>query len=519
MTAVSNRRARRRVQIASAALACGLCAAVAVPSVVAPSVATASTTFGSAQSVVGDPVLASGTGAPAVWNAAAPENLLLGQVLDESSGPAIVIVVPGTDDTGLHPRIDRLVGSRQTGIVQYPESFGPVITGKSDTFLGLPFFAPSYLASRTAAETNILAAMRAFESYDGAVVYTGYSQGAEALGNAVEAAARQGTVLGPNSLAVLISDPRTPWGIKTWAGDLPLSGLWLTPLLSVIGIDNNGARDPGASGDVQVISVIVAGDPVSNWQWTWYRPVSSLLVDAAGFLAIHSPGDGPYGHLDGSANADGHTLIVGGPTMLHSEDGHTAYAVYDTYHPLALMNAMLYDAVGIDYDDDDLARWDRYAQAFYPLSEPTAAHAGGGVTVGEGNGGLQATGPRAAAVSGTPAPVAVTGYSAPLPEDAAGAGNSAAGDSAAGDSGRRGRHSGGGHRLRDENFRWQEPQGDAGTGQPKHGESAVGGGLTGDSATGQAPDSGVSPDGVATDVPPQNAAGSSAAADGLSLAS
>ena len=30
MTAVSNRRARRRVQIASAALACGLCSAVAV---------------------------------------------------------------------------------------------------------------------------------------------------------------------------------------------------------------------------------------------------------------------------------------------------------------------------------------------------------------------------------------------------------------------------------------------------------------------------------------------------------
>ncbi|GAC56603.1 hypothetical protein GOHSU_09_00040 [Gordonia hirsuta DSM 44140 = NBRC 16056] len=340
---------------------------------------------------------------------------LLGQLIADNGLDAIVIVTPGTGDTGLHPRVDRLVGSREAGYVQYPESFWPIIGGKSDAALGLPFLAPTYKASRTVAETGNLDVMRALngkgpyngeEPYNGVVVYTGYSQGAEALGNAAEEVGEG--VLGTNSLILLVSDPRSPWGIKSFGKNLPLSDLWVTPLLGLIGIDNNGARDPEDSGSVQVVSVIVQGDPVADWQWNWLRPGSSLLVNAAGFLAIHSPGDGPYGHLDGSESENEHTLVTGGPTMLSSVDGQTTYAVYDTYHPLALLNAMIYDALGIKYRATDLERWDRQAELFYPMTDIADKQSASPFPVEGGTGKLTPIAPNvspdgsAADTSGTP---------------------------------------------------------------------------------------------------------------------
>lgn len=372
----------RRRRLAASAVACGLCLGAVTPY---------------APAATPSPVAALNGNANIAWEtgSAAPRNGLLGQVLDETGGrEAIVIVTPGTDDTGLHPRIDGIVGGRAAGYVQYPESFWPVIGGKSDAFLGLPFFAPTYQDSRKVAEDANVDVMRKLAGYDGVVVYTGYSQGAEAVGNAAETAHDS---LGGNSLILLISDPRSPWGIKGWAAALPLGNLWLSPVLGAIGIDDNGARNPADTGDVQVISVIVQGDPVADFQWVWYRPVSSLLVDAAGFLTIHSPGDGPYGHLDGTPGENGIVLVTGGPEMLHSTDGKTAYAVYDTYHPLALLMATVYDGLGIEYTRADLEKWDKAAETFYPMTDVKDKTPYGGISIDGGNGGLQATAPTAAA--------------------------------------------------------------------------------------------------------------------------
>lgn len=353
----------------------------------------------------GNPVV---TWEPGVGNAALGGDDALLKLLAEAAG-ALVIVTPGTDDTGLHPRVNGLVGQRDAAYVKYPESFAPVITGNAETPLGLPFFAPSYVESRTVAEQNNLAVMNALKDHPGMVVYTGYSQGAEAVGNAAEQQVRADAgkdaadkVLKPDTVILLISDPRSPWGLKGFGADLPLSGLWVTPLLGALGIDNAGARDPADTGDLQVISVIVQGDPVADWQFKWYRPASSLLVNAAGFVAIHSPGDGPYGHLDGSANATGKTLIIGGPQQLTSADGNTTYAVYDTYHPLALLNALIYDALGISYDEEDLQRWDTQAELFYPMTDVADRKTFGGVAVTADGGGAGGT-PAAEAADPVPA--------------------------------------------------------------------------------------------------------------------
>ncbi|GAB93917.1 hypothetical protein GORHZ_247_00550 [Gordonia rhizosphera NBRC 16068] len=277
---------------------------------------------------------------------------------------AIMVVTPGTDDVTMTQRIQPIIGTRETVIVNYPESFGPIIAGKSGT---LPFLAPTYDASKNVAIAANLDIMQAFHDSGGhpLIVYTGFSQGADALGDAAETASKEGLL--DNSIIILVSDPRGPWGIKAWVAGMPL----LPQLAGVIGVESNGARNPADTGNTEVKSVIIVGDPVGNFQWVWYRPVSSLAVDLAGFLTIHS-GNGPetYANLD----------ELGDPTVYQSADGNTTYEVYDAHHPLALLNAMVYDELGIPYTADDLDRWDRAAEAFYPIQEPTADNAAVEVT-------------------------------------------------------------------------------------------------------------------------------------------
>ncbi len=363
--------ARRRLAVATAT--CALCAGLVAPQALAdPSAPAMLSDMSSVTWQQGD-----APGRDALLNK------WLGESGIDTGTQAVVIVTPGTDDTGLHPRVDPLVGGRNAGYVQYPQSFFPITAGKSDAPLGLPFLAPSYRDSRTVAEDRNLAVMRALQDFAGPVVYTGYSQGSEALGNVAERASAEG-LLGPDTLIVLVSDPRGPWGIKGWAEDLPLSEAWLSPLLGAMGVDNDGVRDPQDAGDAQIVAVIVQGDPVSDWQWQTLRPVSSLLVNLAGFLAIHAVGDGAYAHLDDGTDDKGRTVVrnAGNPTELHS--GGTTYKVYDTYHPLALLNARVFDALGIDYDDADLARWDREAELFYPMTDVADKPTYGGVPVESG---------------------------------------------------------------------------------------------------------------------------------------
>ncbi|MGC4932317.1 PE-PPE domain-containing protein [Gordonia sp. DT30] len=276
----------------------------------------------------------------------------------------ILIVTPGTDDGSLYPRIKGMRAGRQTLVVNYPEAIGPIISGQAE--VALPLFAPSYDKSRDIAVANNLTVMVAFEALHGPrVVYTGYSQGAEALGNAAEQAVADGSIDTSRSHVILISDPRSPWGLKAWVAGHPAIGA----VLSVFGAESNGSRDPGATGrDLAVTSVIVVGDPVSNFQWVWYRPVSSLLVDAAGFITIHSgAGVDNYGNLIDYSHE---------PTRLHSRDGNTTYLVYQPdHHPLTMLTMLIDDKLGVTYDADDLERWDKANNAFYPLQEPGVGNA------------------------------------------------------------------------------------------------------------------------------------------------
>ncbi|WOC11697.1 PE-PPE domain-containing protein [Gordonia sp. MP11Mi] len=327
--------------------------------------------------------MVAGTAGPA-W-ADGPTDARLDQYADAGSNPAdfddvlgkwvaadrlegaLVVVTPGTDDTGLAERTAGLVGARENWIVKYPESIWPVSSGKSGSLL--PFFAPTYDQSKGVAIDANLSIMRALAGAGGMVVYTGYSQGADALGNAAELANAE-HLLDENTVILLVSDPRGPWGLKPGLEKIPFVPL----VMAFIGANNDGARDPGATGDARVVQVIINGDPVANWQWNPLRPVSSLLVDLAGFVTIHA-GTGPYSY----ANLDELEL----KKTLYSAEGNTTYEVYDTYHPLALVNWMIADALGIDVDEAQLREWDRQAEIFYPLQEVTPETADPGVKVVE----------------------------------------------------------------------------------------------------------------------------------------
>ncbi|MDF3281889.1 PE-PPE domain-containing protein [Gordonia sp. N1V] len=279
---------------------------------------------------------------------------------------AIIVVTPGTDDGTLYPRIKGMRAGRETIVIDYPEALAPLTSGRSGAVL--PIFAPTYDQSRDIAVANNLTVMREFQKLAPTaphVVYTGYSQGAEALGNAAEQAVGSGSIDTASSHIILISDPRSPWGLKAWAAEQPLVGAFF----EAFGAESNGARDPGATGDqLPVTSVIVVGDPVANFQWVWYRPVSSLLVDAAGFITIHSGmGADNYGDLIDYSQE---------PTTLYSQDGNTTYLVYQPdHHPLTMLAMLVNDELGIGYDTADVARWDKVNNAFYPLQGPAVDNA------------------------------------------------------------------------------------------------------------------------------------------------
>ncbi|EGD55345.1 PE-PPE domain-containing protein [Gordonia neofelifaecis] len=283
---------------------------------------------------------------------------VLGGWADEPLDDALVVVVPGTDDT-VYPRVDGIVGPRESLLVTHPESFGPIISGRSGA--PLPILAPSYDSSRAVATANTLAVMKAFRGTDRVVVYTGYSQGSDALGDAAERAARRGWLNGHDEV-LLVSDPRGPWGVKSLLSRTPFAG----QAMAAFGVDDDGARDPAATGDVKVVQVIVRGDPIADPQWDPNRPVESAVVNAAGFVTIHAGHDEHgYAHVE---NLD-HV------STMKSTDGDTTYEVYDTDHPLALAGAKIADAVGVHVGERELKAWDRAAEAFYPMQDPTAATA------------------------------------------------------------------------------------------------------------------------------------------------
>lgn len=312
--------------------ACTLCAGMATASTVPPSV----------QTLIGQGV---------VYDDTNPNNTAPDAFAGLPDG-TITVATRGTDDTTFHPRVDSIVGTRTVLVVNYPESFAPL-------------FAPSYTTSKNKAVHGNLTVMEAFKDDPNVVyaVYTGYSQGAEALGDAVAKAWANGTIDPGKSLIILTSDPRGPWGIKQGVNKIPLLG---PAVQTALGVEPNGARNPADTGSVPVYQLIVTADPVGNWQWRWDRPLSSLLVNGAGFISCHSD-PACYG---GDLNAK-----YGTPTLYRSADGNTTYLVYKSAHPLTLLTEQIYTKLGLSYSDADVARWETQNQAFYPISEPTPENA------------------------------------------------------------------------------------------------------------------------------------------------
>ncbi len=352
-----------RRTLRASTVGCALCLGMVVP--------TALPTTAAAAPVLSAETLATieGLNDDGVFRPAEPDDGLgpdwLSTTFPHVDGNTIVVVTPGTDDGTLYPRIRGLRAGRQVLVVDYPEALGPLVSGRSGAIL--PIFAPSYDASRDVAVDSNVTVMRAFaQQTEGQpyIVYTGYSQGADALGDAAEKAHAAGEIDVDSSMILLISDPRSPWGLKAWADNKVVGSVF-----ELFGAENNGARDPGATGDdLPVVSVIVVGDPVANFQWRTLRPVSSLLVNAAGFIAIHSGlGEENYGNLIDYTTA---------PTTMKSRDGNTTYVVYQPkHHPLTLVAMILNDAVGIEPSEADLERWDAVNNAFYPLVTPTESNA------------------------------------------------------------------------------------------------------------------------------------------------
>ncbi|MGB3602508.1 PE-PPE domain-containing protein [Gordonia sp. (in: high G+C Gram-positive bacteria)] len=271
-----------------------------------------------------------------------------------NSDDAFVVVVPGTTDNR-SPRINDLIGDRESLIIRYPESFWPAISGKSGAWL--PLWAPTYDESKSVAVAHTVEVMKTLKDSGEVIVYTGYSQGADALGNAAEEAGS----LGPNTTVLIISDPRSPWGVKGALKNVPFSGL----LLGLLGVQNDGARDPGKTGDTTVIHVIVQGDTIAHAQWTWYRPVTSLVVNLLGYSVIHT-GTGPYTYA--------HIENLKHIKTFKSYEGNSTYEIYDTFHPIALFREMVYGWLGIPVSLARLERWDALAEWFFPTQEITAVN-------------------------------------------------------------------------------------------------------------------------------------------------
>ena len=364
---------RFRKSVGSAAVGCALCMGTVVPLALSSTSAHAGTPSAVETQHTVDELAAAGVFRPTEPDDGTGQDWLSGTI-GPHAGDLLIVVTPGTDDGTLYPRIrDFRTGDRPTYIIDYPEAIGPFIAGRSGA--ALPFLAPTYDKSRDVAVAKNMTAMRAFATQQGEnpfVVYTGYSQGAEALGNAAEQAVAGGgdgtAVDAERSHIMLISDPRSPWGLKAWAADHPAIG----GLMGLFGAESNGARDPGATGELPVTSVIVVGDPVANFQWVWYRPMSSLLVDAAGFITIHSGlGEQNYGNLIDYSQE---------PSILRSRDGNTTYLVYTPkQHPLTALAVLVNSRLGIPFDADDVERWDEVNNAFYPLQAPGVDNAAVGV--------------------------------------------------------------------------------------------------------------------------------------------
>ena len=288
---------------------------------------------------------------------------------------AAVINVPGTDDLTFEDRTKPLQGTRESYMLNYSESIGPIISGNAEGIGGvIPLFAPTFDEST---EQGVGKAMSAWREICGAeatqaqtapvakdqeVIWTGYSMGARIIGDTVEQANAEGLVTEQDTV-LAVSDPRSPWGIEQ-----ELRSAGLSEELAYVGVTPR-ARDPKDAGDARVVEVVMTSDPIANTTWDSSRPVTSAAVNITGQVLVHG------GLSDYSYKNAMNLPAYQDAAVYKSAEGNTTYVVIDTPHPFALAQAELYDAVEVPYTDKDVQQWDQQWNQFYEMSTPTPENA------------------------------------------------------------------------------------------------------------------------------------------------
>ncbi|QIG58286.1 hypothetical protein SEA_SKOG_134 [Gordonia phage Skog] len=238
-----------------------------------------------------------------------------------------------------------LVGKRETLLANYPGSWGPLTPNSLPTGgLGryIPLFAPSYsdsVAHGVGVNLDTVEAIRDDPRYDDrVVVFVGFSQGAETAADAFEEAIKQ-DLIPPGSSALILSDPRSPWGLKAWAkDDMGIAGALITRL---IGVENNGARDPEAITDAYTMTqVVVSGDSIAHMTWDPKRPLTSAGVAVAGYFMLHG-GRNPWSTVNLTDRTAENTEGLDDVVVFVSANGNVRYEVYDSYHPTAILQATI----------------------------------------------------------------------------------------------------------------------------------------------------------------------------------
>lgn len=272
-----------------------------------------------------------------------------------------VVFVPGTGDDGFENRTAGHAGTRDAYAVNYPESFGVFVTGNHE---GSRFTAPTYdesAAIGTAATVETFREIRGGDDpYEGPVIYNGYSQGSEILGNAAEQAYADGLLTAQDDIR-LDSDPSGPWAIET-----RLEGTPVEPIAAALGVTTDG-RDPADTGEeARVTSVIRTSDPVSNFQWQNDKPVESVAVNVAGFAMVHSGASEQ--NFDNAMEGDTWETA----DRYRSVEGNTEYVVIEDDHPFTLVETEALNTVGItppaEYTD---WRNDFYNEHVFEMSMPS----------------------------------------------------------------------------------------------------------------------------------------------------
>lgn len=279
---------------------------------------------------------------------------------------AMVVGVGGTDDTNFTARSLGILGNREAYRLDYSESAGPFIAGRSGTLFLL---APSYAESVDGGRDDLVEALRqlneqAPEGGRKSIILTGYSQGDRVVYEAAVIAIEKG-YLNEDDLIAFYSSPGSPWGLATQADQYP----FVPQLAGLVGF-KSGIDDPGRLGDVPSEQHVIVGDSVAGSLFNPLNPVGSLAVIVAGHLIHSSLTTQSYNNLD----------ELGAPTIYKSPDGKmTVYVYENVHHPITLATETVVGMLSggkIQLGDEQKNRLDVLNNTWAPVTPLTEDNAG-----------------------------------------------------------------------------------------------------------------------------------------------